>query len=117
MAHPICLLPNRAQAALFTFHARGGGSAMDPRHFDDLVKRLAVGTTRRNALKVFGGAVTAGTLGRIRSSGADAADKVGICHLTGSATNPVVFITVSTNAIPAHKAHGDVINPNFQTAP
>jgi len=90
---------------------------MDPRHFDDLVKRLAVGTTRRNALKVFGGAITAGTLGRLRLSGADAADKVGICHLTGSATNPVVFITVSTNAIPAHKAHGDVINPNFETDP
>ncbi len=39
---------------------------MDPRHFDDLVKRLAVGTTRRNALKVFGGAIMAGTVGRLR---------------------------------------------------
>lgn len=92
---------------------------MDPRHFDDLVKRLAVGTTRRNALKVFGGGIMAGTLGRLRSSTADAAPqgKVGICHLTGSASNPVVFITVSANAIPAHQAHGDVINPDFQNDP
>jgi len=92
---------------------------MDPRQFDDLVKRLSVGTTRRNALKIFGGGIMAGTLGRLRSSSADAAPagKVGICHHTGSASNPVVYITVSANAIPAHQAHGDAINPNFQTDP
>jgi hypothetical protein len=30
------------------------------------------------------------------------ADRVGICHRTGSDTNPYVFIEVSRNAVPAH---------------
>jgi hypothetical protein len=30
------------------------------------------------------------------------ADRVGICHRTGSDTNPYVFIEVSENAVPAH---------------
>ncbi len=35
--------------------------------------------------------------------------KVGICHRTGSATNPWVFVEVSENAVPAPQNHGDVI--------
>jgi hypothetical protein len=43
------------------------------------------------------------------ATGTATGDKVTICHRTGSGTNPYVMITVSTNAIPAHTAHGDII--------
>jgi hypothetical protein len=34
--------------------------------------------------------------------------KVTLCHATGSSTNPYVVITISSNALPAHQAHGDL---------
>jgi len=37
------------------------------------------------------------------------ANKTTICHVTGSATNPYVQITVANSALPAHQAHGDII--------
>ena len=36
---------------------------------------------------------------------ASAGEKVTICHATGSATNPYVQVTVSENAVEAHRAH------------
>src|SRR5438552_14527795 len=39
-----------------------------------------------------------------------AGSKVGVCHQTGSVSNPVVFIEVAPEAVPAHRAHGDRIN-------
>ena len=35
------------------------------------------------------------------------AGKTTICHATGSATNPYVTITISDNALPAHRRHQD----------
>jgi hypothetical protein len=35
--------------------------------------------------------------------------KTTICHRTHSAKNPFVVISVSNNALPAHKAHGDTL--------
>jgi hypothetical protein len=43
--------------------------------------------------------------------------KTTICHKTSSETNPWVLITVSNNAIPAHKKHGDTLPGAGGTCP
>jgi hypothetical protein len=45
------------------------------------------------------------------------AGKTTICHRTHSAKNPFVLITVSNNALPAHKAHGDTLPGPGGTCP
>jgi hypothetical protein len=55
-----------------------------------------------------------GGFGGIGLSGASAQYEYGkavICHRTGSAKNPFVTITVSENAVDAHRQHGDTIGP------
>ena len=43
--------------------------------------------------------------------------KTTICHRTGSETNPWVLITVSDNALKAHKDHGDTLAGPGGTCP
>ena len=47
---------------------------------------------------------------------AEAADKVYVCHLTSSDSNPVVMIYISENAVPAQLDKGDYILPAGQTS-
>ncbi len=90
---------------------------MDDQGFDRLARAVAAGHSRRAVVKVLVSA--AGGLLAVwggRRAGA-AGDKVPICHLTGSETNPVVLIEVGADAVPAHEAHGDAINPDFGSDP
>lgn len=92
---------------------------------DDLARAMARGVSRRDALRRIGGGLSGLILVALlparaeagKQSNNTATEKVVICHKTGSKKNPCVKIRVSQSAVPAHQAHGDAINPNFQTDP
>lgn len=90
---------------------------MDSHRFDRWTRSLATGASRRRLLKGIAGGVAAGAGGLLRRQGSAAADKVFICHNTGSETNPQVLIEVSVNAIPAHEAHDDLIGVDVSSDP
>ena len=54
-------------------------------------------------------AVAAGSA--LASQGAADHSKVAICHSTGSGRS--IVITVSSNAVPAHMAHGDTLPDGY----
>ncbi|MDO8624152.1 MAG: hypothetical protein Q7R54_02240 [bacterium] len=41
-----------------------------------------------------------------------AGNKVSVCHVTGSVTNPMILVSVSSNAVAAHLGHGDFLLPS-----
>jgi hypothetical protein len=68
------------------------------------IKNLAVASIAATTLVV----ATAGTALACTKPQTKTVDhKVGICHATGSKTNPYVFITVDEHAVKAHQSHQD----------
>jgi hypothetical protein len=76
---------------------------MNTNRFDGLTRTLAATGSRRRALAALAGGLFAILGGR----GGEAADKVPLCHRTGSAATPFILIEVSGDALAEHTAHGD----------
>jgi hypothetical protein len=89
---------------------------MDGVRLDDFARRLAL--SRRGVLRTLAGGLSAAigglTLGRAPYVAAGAT-KVGVCHRTGSAGEPLAYIEVAGSAAPAHEAHGDAVGVDLRT--
>lgn len=59
-------------------------------------------------------AVLFGILGAANATNAKT-DKVFVCHQTSSEENPVVLISISSNAVQTHLGHGDILLPEGES--
>ncbi len=104
---------------------------MDAERFDGLVREFSSRISRRGALGMLAalgalglGAPAAGRGKRGNRQRAEhwtgkprrgRRDKVTICHRTGFRRYPYIAINVPAQAVPAHEAHGDLVDcPNLQ---
>lgn len=80
---------------------------MDGNRFDDIVRTLGAGRSRRGVLKTFAAALGAVGLTSVGAT-ADAKEaKITLCHKPGTAAEHA--ITVAQSAVPAHVRHGDYV--------
>jgi hypothetical protein len=85
---------------------------LDGQRLDAFTRTFAL--SRRRAAKTALGAV----LAAVGAGAVDAKDTlVGICHRTGKAPDAYDYISVSPDAVAAHRAHGDIIAPDFANDP
>ncbi len=89
---------------------------MDDTRFDRLTRHMAQGTSRRTLLRLasglLGGAAAATAL---QPTSARPQPKVGICHLDDQGWYR--YQEINGNAVAAHAAHGDAIDPDFSSDP
>lgn len=80
---------------------------MESQAFDDLTRKLATGISRRSVLKGMFGTTAAILAGTRAGSTLAGASKTGVCHYTGSGTNPWQYIDIADAAVQTHLDHGD----------
>jgi hypothetical protein len=108
------------------------GSVMENERFDEVIRSLGAGISRRGALELLAGIAGLGlseaaaknrkrrqrkSTGRVQAEKAgkpQKADKVTVCHATSSETNPYEVITISENGwLNGHSGHeGDSLRGN-----